>query len=182
MREYPNWVLLLGRLALFALLAAPVLIFGWYTYGRTGVLIALVFSAPILGKLITKPLIELTHEGFGWLWHQPLAAWEGNYYAFDNVHVRVYEVDDGLWFAIADVLKATGMKRVPATFLSTHARDVRRVPGTTLSATGLAGVEALLAANRDPKAGRFILWARREVVQPWERRTGREKRRFEAKR
>jgi hypothetical protein len=91
LREYPNGVLLLGRLALFAVLAAPVLIFGWYTYGRTGVLIALVFSAPILGKLITKPLIELTHEG-------------------------------------------------------------------------------------------FILWARREVVQPWERRTGREKRRFEAKR
>ena len=181
MREYPNWVQFLGRLMLGALLAAPLLWFGWFVYGRAGMLLAVLFVMPLVVKLVARQMIELAHEGLSWLWHQPLEAWHGSYYAFDDVHVRVYEVDAGLWFVVDDILKATGIRRLPAQFLATHAAELQRVPGTRLRALTLPAVEALLASHRDARAGRFILWARREVVAPWERRRGIDKPRFEAK-
>jgi hypothetical protein len=173
LREWSNGALLLGRLALCAAIVLPASWIGWRMNGKAGLLIAIVVVVPLLAKLLSKQLIELVHEGFTWLSHQPLQAWQGSYYAFDDVQVRIYEVDGALWFAVADILMSIGAKRVPPRFLATHRAELRRVPGTALQALPAASLPALLEPMREPAAGRFLLWAQRDVVRPWERKARR---------
>ena len=180
MHEFPNWVQLLGRLVLALLISAPLLGFLYFLFGKPGLVGGIVVASPLVAKLTARQLIELTHEGFSWLWHQPLKAWEGSYYAFDNVQVRVYEVDGALWFTIKDVLSAVGMRNVPRAFASTHGPQLRRIQGTMLDAVAASGIAPLMAYARDPRGGRFVLWAQREVVAPWERKVGIAKTRFGA--
>lgn len=170
MRDLPNWVLFLWRLALAALLVTAVAWIGWKFSGRTGLLIGFLLATPLAAALIARYVVELMHEGFSWLWHQPMQEWQGSFYAFDDVQVRIYEHEDQLWFAVADVLTAIDQRRLTGSFLATHSSALLRVPGTRVTALALPGLEALLGPSRDPKAGRLLQWARREVVAPWERK------------
>jgi hypothetical protein len=170
LRDWSNGAVLLARLALCATFVAPAMAFGWYVYGKPGMLLAVLFVAPLAAKLLAKPLIELAHEGLSWLWQRPLAAWNGIYYAFDDVHVRIYEVDGELWFAVADVLRAVAIERLPAGFAATHRAQLKRIPGSALQALPAGSLEALLGPLREPRAGRFLLWSQREVVAPWQKR------------
>src|SRR5260221_13108876 len=83
---------------------------GWKLGQRAWALTAFVFSVPIIGVAIARPLVDLFHEGLGWLSAQPLEKWRGNYYEFGGVHVRVFEDDGALWFAAKDVITATGIR------------------------------------------------------------------------
>src|SRR5436190_22475950 len=103
----PNWALLLVRFSLASAASALVTWIGWKLGQRPWALTAFVFSTPIIGVAIARPMVELFHEGIGWLSAQPLEKWQGNYYEFGGVHVRVYEDDGALWFAAKDVVKAT---------------------------------------------------------------------------
>ena len=173
MREWSNGAVLLGRLALVALIAAPFMYFFHAMFGGAmGIAFGLILVMPLAAKLVARQLIELAHEGFTWLSRQPLAEWEGAYYEFDGVHVRIHEVDGALWFTVPDVLKAIDLKGLPATFLATHRAELKRIPGTRNDALSAALLPALLEPLRTPKAGRFLNWALREVVAPWERRHG----------
>ena len=173
MRDWSNGAALLARLALVAAFVVPMLYVGWLLYGKAGMMLAILFAAPLAAKLLAKPLIELVHEGFSWLANQPMQEWQGSYYAFDDVQVRIYEVDGELWFTVPDILTAIGLKRLPPPFLATHRSDLRRIPGSVLQALPARFLEPLLAPLRQPLAGRFLLWAQRDVVRPWERKTGR---------
>jgi hypothetical protein len=163
----PNGVLLLLRLLASAGAAAAISWLGWKLGGKSWMLIALVFSSPLIGVAIARPLVELTHEGFGWLSAQPLQEWEGAYYAFNGVHVRIYEQGDKLLFVARDVLEAIG---IPAALAAVHSRRMVRIPGTRHEAFSVQALEALLAGRTDHEAGRFLLWARRDVVAPWEKK------------
>src|SRR5688572_5009935 len=121
--------------------------------GGMGIAFGLLLVLPVAGKLVAKQLIELSHEGFTWLSQQPLAAWQGQYYAFDDVQVRIYEVDSELWFTVGDVLKAIDVKRLPASFVSTHRAEIRRVPGTMHQAVTASALAPLLGPMREAKAG-----------------------------
>lgn len=165
-----NGLSFMVRLALGLATGAAMIWIGWKFGGRTGALIALVVAAPVLGFAIARPLVELVHEGFGWLSAQPLAEWEGNYYEFNAVQVRVYEDEGQLWFAAADVMKAAQMPRLPDAVLPDRVNECRRIPGTGLVGFTLAGLEKFVATHPHPEAGRLLLWARREVVAPWEKR------------
>src|SRR5437763_10303467 len=113
MREWSNWALLLARFVLGATACAFITWVGWKLGQRTWALTAFVFSIPLLAVAIAKPLVELVHEGFGWLSDQPMRKYQGSYYAFNNVQVRVIEGDDRLWFSAADVLRACHLRAVP---------------------------------------------------------------------
>ena len=174
MREWSNGARLLGRLLLVAVIAAPFMYVFNYMFGGSaaGTAFGLILVMPLAAKLVARQLIELAHEGFTWLSRQPLADWQGVYYEFDGVHVRIYEVDGALWFTVADVLKAVDVKRLPASFQATHRAELKRIPGSLGIALPASALAALLEPLRTPKAGRFLQWSRREVVAPWERKHG----------
>jgi hypothetical protein len=161
----PNWALLLVRLFLSLGASAFMTWVGWKLGGRAWALTAFVFSTPVIGVAIARPLVELTHEGFTWLAAQPLREWEGNYYAFGGVQIRVYDEDGALWFVTADVTKATGLPSLPRELAAG-----RVISGTRLKALSIGELEKLLLGHGGPEATRFLLWAQREVVTPWERK------------
>lgn len=121
----PNWVLLLGHVLLAALMAGAFTGFFWWIF-RDARLVALgfVISMPVVAKLLARPIIELANEGFGWLARQPLRAWEGGYYTFDQAHIRIYELDDELWFVAKDVLEATHIRALPQAMRHWAQREV----------------------------------------------------------
>lgn len=165
MREWPNWAFLLVRLVLGVAFSAGVTWLVWKVgRGDKGwTLIAFVFTAPAIGVAIAKPLVEFVHEGFGWLSAHPMQKYQGRYYAFNNVQVRVIEGDDRLWFGAADVLKASGIRAAPA-LLS----GVAELDGVLC--LDMAGLQKLHEGFRQPELGRLTVWAQREVITPWERK------------
>ncbi|MDQ3027720.1 MAG: hypothetical protein M3R58_14615 [Pseudomonadota bacterium] len=168
-----NGLLLVVRLALSLATGAAMVWIGWKLGGKTWALIALIAAAPVLGIAIARPLVEFVHEVFGWLSAQPLKRWEGSYYEFNAVQVRVYEDEGQPWFAAADVMKAAGIPRIPDAVLPVRRNECRIIAGTKLVGFTFAGLEKFVAAHPGPEAGRFLLWAQREVVGPWEKRRAR---------
>ena len=161
----PNWVFFLVRFAAGGAVCALMTWAAWRIGGRDlgWALVAFVFSIPAVGVAIARPLVELAHEGMTWLWRKPLEAWEGRYYAFNDVHVRVFDDGERLWFCAIDVVKSAHVKALA------HA-----LPGTVevegLPCLDIAGIEALQGSNDSVELGKFLHWARREVVKPWERK------------
>jgi len=161
----PNWGFFLLRLALGVSVSAAMTWGGWKLGGLKYALVAFVISTPAIAVAIARPLVELIHEGFTWMARQPLKKWEGNYYEFAGVQVRVVEDDGQLWFAADDVIKAAGIRAVGGTLLESHV-----LPEWDFAALTIDGVEKVLGRHRSHESGRFILWARREVLTPWERK------------
>jgi hypothetical protein len=161
----PNWALLLLRAVLASAISAAMT---WSAYklgsGEKGwTLLAFVFSIPIIAFMIARPLVELIHEGFGWLWRHPLEAWHGNYYAFNGVHIRVFDGGDRLWFCARDVVVACHVKPLPESIAGTEIVE-------KLASLTIEGVERFQDGHPNPELARFLLWAKREVVAPWERK------------
>ncbi|HET7730736.1 MAG TPA: hypothetical protein VFK48_11950 [Usitatibacter sp.] len=165
-----NGQLLLLRLVLCAAVSAAMTWIGWKLGGKPWALLGFLFSAPIMGAALRKPLVEGIHEGFTWLSQRPLAKWQGSYHAFNEVQVRVYEDGDQLWFAAKDVLDAVGMRGIPDSFLAIYPEGSRVIPGTRLTGLNAAAVERMLGNRNEHEAIRFLQWMRREVVRPWERK------------
>ena len=177
MDEWPNWATFLARLAFGLALCWLLFAFGKWFGGQmlTGVLFGL-FALPMIALLIRRPLIMMMDEGLSWMWHQPMQKFQGSYFAFDNVQVRIYEgVDGGLWLVAKDVLKAVGMKGVPDSFLAAYPDGTKVLAGTLLTAMDPASVHHLLDKRNDPQSIRFLQWMEREVIKPWERKQERER-------
>lgn len=148
-----------------ALMAIPAVL----AYMGLGI-IGLLFSLPILGWIAARLLVHGGASAFSWFASAHAREWEGAYYAFNEVQVRVYEDDGQLWFVVPDVLRSIGIKQVPAAFRAVHPGDVKEIPGHRLKALNPKGVEHLLGKMRDHEAGRFLLWMEREVVKPWQKK------------
>jgi len=161
----PNWAFFLMRLSL-GVGASILMTWGGNKLGGFPfALLGFVFSTPLIGVAIAKPLVEMIHEGFGWLWAQPMRKWQGIYYEFNGIQVRVIEDEDTLWFAADDVIKATEIEAAGGTLT-----ESRLLPQWGLACLAIEGVEAVLGRHRSHESQRFILWARREVQAPWERK------------
>src|SRR5437870_12463705 len=96
---------LLVRFVFGAAFAAGITWIAWKLGGRPWALIAILITAPTFAWAISRPLIEVMHEGFTWVANQPLERWEGVYYEFASTQVRIFEHRGELWFAAADVIK-----------------------------------------------------------------------------
>ena len=165
-----NGMLLLLRILMCVAISAAMTWVGWKLGDRPWAMIGFLFSTPIIGMALRKPLVEAIHEGFTWLSQQSMVKWQGIYYSFNDVQVRIYEDDDDLWFVASDVLKAVGMRGVPDSFLAIYPDGCKVVPGTRLSALNPAALEAMLGKRNEHEAVRFLQWMRREVVKPWEKK------------
>lgn len=165
-----NVQVLVVRLILCAALSAAMTWIGWKLGDKPWALLGFVFSTPIMGMALRKPLVECLHEGFTWMSRQPLMKWQGSYYAFNDVQVRVYEDEGELWFVASDVLSAVGMRGLPDSFLAIYPDGSRVVAGTRLTALNAESLEQMLGKRNEHEAIRFLQWMRREVVKPWERK------------
>ncbi len=161
----PNWLLLLLRAtAAAAISTLMVLSASKASQGDLAwKLIAFLFSIPIGAWLIAKPLVEFAHEGLTWLSRHPLEAWHGRYYAFNSVHVRVFDDGDRLWFCAQDMVTACHLKALAPAIPGVEL--VENLPSLTIE-----GVEKFHDNHPHPELARFLLWAKREVIAPWERK------------
>lgn len=136
-------------------------------------LIGLLFALPVLAWIASRFLVHGGASAFAWMSTSHYRKWEGGYHEFNGVQVRVYEDEEQLWFVLPDVLESTGLREAPGAFRAAHPGDIRDIPGHRLKGLNPRGVEHMLAKSPGHEAGRFLLWMRREVVLPWERRRGR---------
>lgn len=130
---------------------------------RGWTLIAFVFSTPLIGVAIASPLVHLVHEGFGWLSEQPMRRWQGRYYSFNTLQIRVLDEEERLWFCVEDMLKACEIRAIASAL-----PDTREVEG--LHCMDIDTIERFHETHRNPQLDRFLLWAKRDVVAPWERK------------
>jgi hypothetical protein len=156
---------------MFGLAFAAVLTWiAWKIGGRPWALIAVLIAAPTFAWAISRPLIEVMHEGFTWVANQPLERWEGNYYEFASTQVRIFEHRGELWFVAADVIKATGIAANADSLLAVYSSGCLTLEN--LTCLTMPTLEKLILANPGAESGRFLLWARREVIAPWEKKIG----------
>jgi hypothetical protein len=166
----PSWALLLVRSALALALAGGLAWAALKAGGREWMFLSFILSAPFAAALIAKPLIEATAEGAAWLRQRSHKEWEGNYYEFSGVQVRIFEHADLLWFCVVDIIRAVGKGKGVDGLVNTYSTGGRIVPGTKLLCLSLAGLEKNLGEGATQDALRFLVWARRDVVTPWERK------------
>jgi len=165
LHNLPNWAFFLVRLAAGC---AGCAFMTWMGHKLGGgdlswTLVAFVFSTPLVGVAIARPVVEMVHDGVGWLWRQPLEAWQGNYYAFNSVHIRVFDDGERLWFCAQDIVAACHLKALAPAIPGVEL--VEKLPSLTIE-----GVQRFHDGHPHPELGRFLLWAQREVVRPWERK------------
>lgn len=152
-----------------ALLAAIGLWFGFKVFGGVGMAIALVLCLPALAWGFSRVAVEGTHLGFKWLADKQLEQWEGKYYEFATVQVRIFEYEDALWFAAADVIKSTGTQMNADSLLAIYPKGCRVLPGN-VTCLDAPTIEKFFATHPGQEQGRFLLWMRREVLAPWEKK------------
>jgi hypothetical protein len=159
---------LLIRFAVGAASMAIAAWIGWSFRGLGGALVALVVTSPLLAVAIARPLLEFVGETGRWLWNKPLEEWEGKFYSFNQVQIRVLEHDDEPWFIAADVLKAIDSPSLRSRKLSIAPGEIEDSPyGAAFS---MRGLQKHLLAIPEREAARFLLWAEREVFLPFKKR------------
>lgn len=145
----------------------------WWFFGPVG----LVFTAPLAGALLARPLIDLAADLARHTRRAALGATEGQYYAFKGRPLRVSEDEEGWrWLPTADlrrVLPGLPADPVLERQLGAAVRPLARA-GLAVEAEALHGA---LAAAQDPQTVRFRQWLQRDVILPAQR--VRERRRAE---
>jgi hypothetical protein len=63
----------------------------WLVWRYLGLVVA-VITVPLWGIALARPIVEFAGHFYDWVNRSPLAAWQGRYYNFNGVHVRVMPV------------------------------------------------------------------------------------------
>ncbi len=129
-----------------------------------------MMSVVLWGVMMAKPIVELGANWFNWARREPYKKWQGNYYEFANVQIRIFERDGAthqkLWFAVADILKVLGEKPSKKLELVYGPAEYRVFAEENLAAFSEEGVKKCLTASRHPQAIAMRLWIEREVIKP----------------
>jgi hypothetical protein len=142
------------------LLGAAVL---FRALGIVGVLLVL----PLVAWGASRVFVDMTHSAIARIGDGHLEEWEGAYYEFAGIHVRIYEIDGRLWFVAADIIKALNIEANARLLASAKAR---KIAGTGLPAFTADTAEAFVLAHAPQDAARFVNWMKRDVVAAWERK------------
>ncbi len=127
-------------------------------------------TVALWGVLMAKPIVELGANWFNWARREPYEKWQGNYYEFAHVQIRVFArggaTQQKLWFAVADILKVLGEKPSKKLELIYSPAEYGVFPEENVAAFSEEGVKKCLAASRHPQAIALRLWIEREVIKP----------------
>ena len=102
----------------------------------------------------------------GWLWRTSMEEWQGYYYQFNSVQVRVYEHDGETWLVATrrdQVPRAC--RRIPEGVLEERSGECGPIAETGLIGFTPVGVEKFFAEHPGPETGKLLLWMRREVLR-----------------
>jgi hypothetical protein len=159
---------LVVRLAVCILLSVLLVKGGRAIGDKPGAVIGFVISVPAWAIAFARPLVELASGIAHAARMQPLRRWQGRYYAFDGVHIRVFEEDDRLYFAARDIATALHLPRGADAFLATQPDGTRVIE--RLTCLDADAVEAWMGTIGTRDAGRLAHWMRQEVEAPWRRK------------
>lgn len=170
MEENPHRDLIISTLLRFGLTfllcSLPFIKFG---YGTVAAGYALLIFFPC-SFMLAKPVMGWATEFGIFVSRQPLTKWQGIYYQFANVQIRMMEVGRELWVVDTDLLTVIGEK--PTLMLESlfdcHEHDI--IPGTKLHGFSPAGAEQVLMKSTHFEAKRMLMWLQREVYKPHRRK------------
>lgn len=138
----------------------------------TNVAVVFVLMIPIIGVLLASPILETLANWFNWARKQPYEKWQGNYYEFASIQIRVIEHSDVLWFCDVDVFKVLELPIDNAksrTGLFTEGEH-RYFAEHKLGAFSEDGVRRFLSRNPHRESRAVLLWIEREVLKPHRRK------------
>lgn len=130
-------------------------------------IIGILFALPVVAWGAGRVFVDMTHGAVSTIGDKHLEEWEGSYYEFAGIHIRVYEIEGRLWFVAADVVKALNIKANAHLLASARAREIA---GTGLPGFTAEAAEAFVIAHAPQDAARFVNWMKRDVVTPHERK------------
>lgn len=119
------------------------------------------------GAILAKPLLEGLIAIYGFFRDAPLKPYQGNYYAFDDQQVRVFEINGALWVVDEDILNIIGFKPLLATRRIADLSEHRIIKEHNLWVYSQQAVLRLLKDSYHPSAARLKLWLLREVYFPY---------------
>jgi hypothetical protein len=165
----------LGRLLwmwAWRLAIAALIMWQLKRFQGTNAMIVFVLMIPVIGVLMASPILESLASWFNWARKQPYEKWQGNYYEFANIQIRIIEDGGGLWFCDADVFQVLGISpAMAASRISLfQAHERRYFSQHKLHAFSEDGVKRLLAKSQHRESRPMLLWIEREVLKPHRRK------------
>ena len=141
----------------------------WFLVSRQG-LFGLVWSAPLWGLLLTKPILEsFSIMGRG-IKASAMDTRGARLYTFQSQDLRVFFEGGQPWVAEPDLLAILGLKPDPERVRRYDATEYDRIGSTGLSGFSEAGALKLLAGSRHPDVLKLRLWLEREIFAPARKR------------
>ncbi len=120
--------------------------------------------------MLSKPIMGWAEEFGTFVSRQPLRQWQGIYYQFANVQIRMMEVGRELWAVDIDLLRVIGEK--PTLMLESlyDSHEYDFIPGTRFHGFSPEGAEKILKKSTHFEARRMLTWLQREVYKPHRRK------------
>ena len=139
--------------------------------GGTGSL-SLILIAPFWVMWMLWPLYRGVRVW--WRWQFDGSEWNGTYYEFDGLQIRVLMQGDSIWIVADDVfdaLRLRGRQRDPARVREIAGRDgLIKPPGSARLAFSEVGIKAWLDRRTDIVAHKFSYWLDKQVIGPYRTR------------
>ena len=165
MDENPRRDLIISTVLRFGLTillcSLPFIKFG---YGPVAAGYAVLILFPCV-FMLSKPILGWSGEIMDFFSRQPLAKWQGIYYQFANVQIRMMEVGHELWVVDTDLLRVIGEK--PTLMLESiyDVHEYDAIPDTKFHGFSPAGAEKVLRKSDHIESKRMLLWLQREVYK-----------------
>ena len=170
MDENPRRDLIISTILRFGLTillcSLPFLKFG---YGATSAGYALLIFFPC-SFMLSKPIMGWAAEIGTFISRQPLSKWQGDYYQFANIQIRMMEVGRELWAVDADLLRVIGEKPTPMLESLFDPQEYDAIPGTRFHGFSPLGAEKILSKSDHFESSRMLMWLQREVYKPHRRK------------
>ena len=170
MDENPHRDLIISTVIRFGLSAFLIWLPFWkFGVNPTGAGYALLVAAPC-AFMVAKPLVAWSGEIFTFFSRQPLTKWQGIYYQFANIQIRMMEVGRELWVVDEDLLRVIGEK--PSLMLESlyDSLEYDLIPDTRFHGFSPQGAEKVLRKSDHYEASRMLMWLQREVYKPHRRK------------
>lgn len=140
---------------------------------QTGTL-TLILAAPFWGVWLLWPMYRGVRAL--WIWHSQSAwgEWNGAYYEFGGLQIRVLFEGERIWVVADDVFNALnlqGRQRNAGRVRQIAGRDgLVRLPRSRLLTFSEVGIRAWLDRRTDTDAHKFSRWLNKQVIEPYRRR------------
>lgn len=168
---------------------AQLVRWGWIAWSAVTVFLAVRYFVSSRGAYAVLTSVQLVALWLLWplyrggraLWHWTLdaryAAWNGSYYEFDGLQMRVLFADDDVFIVAADVFDALHLRGhaiEPQRVRAAAGRDgLRKLDGRREIVFTERGLAAWLERRTDEKSVAFQRWVELQVLAPHRRRRDR---------